>query len=276
MQGNLFETNTIPNFTKPPLPFMGNKTKMLKTIKACLDTLNIPDDTIFLDVFGGSGLIAHNLKAWYPNARVIWNDFDNYKERLELMPITQEILEKINALNIQNQNKKRMRPQDSNAIKEILESYLEKDLDCITISSWLLFSGNYATTKEKLLQSTYYNGIPKTLSTTKGYLQGVERVSMDFREVLAKYKGVNVLPILDPPYLNTQKGNYKMHFTLKDFLNIFNILRNYPTSILFSSTKSENQEFLDYFKIPYQVCQKDFFLKADNKDLLFFIQQKVA
>lgn len=272
MQQSLFET--IPNYYKPPLPFMGNKTRMLKTIKTCLETLNIPDDTIFLDVFGGSGLVAHNIKQWYPNNRVIWNDFDNYKGRLDLMPITQEILGKIQALKITD--KEKINTQDTKAIKKILEYYPEKVLDCTTLSTWLIFGGNYLKTKEKLLQGNYYNRIITTKLEKEGYLQGVERESMDFKELLEKYKGDNVLPILDPPYLQTQKGNYRAHFMLKDFFDLFKKIQDYKNCFLFGSTKSENQEFLDYFKIPYQIYQKDFSLKADNKDLLFFIQQKAA
>ncbi len=269
MQESLFET--IPNYYKPPLPFMGNKTRILKTIKACLEKVEITKDTIFLDVFGGSGLIAHNLKMWYPNNRVIWNDFDNYQERLNKISITQEILEKINALKIQS--KEKITPQESKAIKEILESYPAKDLDCITISAWLAFSGNYATTKEQLLRLNFYNKPPKALNDSKGYLQGVERVSMDFKDLLDKYKGDSILPILDPPYLQTQKGNYRMHFMVKDFLHLMDRIKDFKICLLFSSTKSENQEILEYFNIPYQAYEQNFNLRTDNKDLLLFIQQ---
>ncbi len=191
MQESLFETQQIPNFSKPPLPFMGNKTRMLKPLKACLETLTISKDTIFLDVFGGSGLIAYNLKMQYPNNRVIWNDFDNFQERLRSYPITQEILERIIALKIQS--KEKLTPQESKNVKEILESYPEKDLDCITISAWLLFSGKYAITKEALLRSTFYNRITKSLSKSVGYLQGVERVQMDFNFTIKEFnKRLNV------------------------------------------------------------------------------------
>ena len=57
---------------------MGNKKNMLKHIKQVLQDMQrdgyINDETIFLDVFGGSGLISHNIKQWYPKNRVIWND----------------------------------------------------------------------------------------------------------------------------------------------------------------------------------------------------------
>lgn len=55
----------------------------------------IKQDTIFLDVFGGSGLLSHNLKRWYPHNEVVWNDFDNYQARLNNAPITQELKDEL-------------------------------------------------------------------------------------------------------------------------------------------------------------------------------------
>lgn len=66
-------------------------------------------------------------------------------------------------------------------------SYPQKDLDCITISDWLLFGGNYAMTKEALLRSTFYNRITKSLSKSVGYLQGVERVQMDSNSTIKEF-----------------------------------------------------------------------------------------
>ena len=55
---------------------------------------------VFLDLFGGSGLLSHHLKCRYPNNRVVWNDFDNYAERLkpERIKILQEIQAFANAV----------------------------------------------------------------------------------------------------------------------------------------------------------------------------------
>lgn len=36
-----------------------------------------------VDVFGGSGLLSHTVKRIKPKARVIYNDFDGYSERLK-------------------------------------------------------------------------------------------------------------------------------------------------------------------------------------------------
>ena len=46
---------------------------------------NIKDDGegwTIIDTFGGSGLLSHAAKRLKPKARVIYNDFDGYTERL--------------------------------------------------------------------------------------------------------------------------------------------------------------------------------------------------
>lgn len=82
-------------YKQPPLPFMGNKRNMLKHIKAVLETMQedgqIDSETIFIDCFGGSGLVSHNIKQWYPSNRVVWNDYDNYQERLNHLDTTEQL-----------------------------------------------------------------------------------------------------------------------------------------------------------------------------------------
>lgn len=67
-------------FTKAPLPFMGQKRKFLKQFKPAL--VGFSPTATYVDLFGGSGLLSHTVKAVYPDAKVVYNDFDNYRERL--------------------------------------------------------------------------------------------------------------------------------------------------------------------------------------------------
>ena len=41
-----------------------------------------PPGTVFVDLFGGSGLLSHITKYYHPESRVIYNDFDNYRHRI--------------------------------------------------------------------------------------------------------------------------------------------------------------------------------------------------
>ena len=54
-----------------------------------------PDDAVFVDLFGGSGLLSHITKCQKPDATVVYNDFDNYRRRLENIPRTNALLDKI-------------------------------------------------------------------------------------------------------------------------------------------------------------------------------------
>lgn len=55
-----------------PLPFVGQKRMFAREFTKVLQ--QFPDDTIFVDLFGGSGLLSHIAKRKKPNARVIYND----------------------------------------------------------------------------------------------------------------------------------------------------------------------------------------------------------
>ena len=44
------------NYNQAPLPFQGQKRKFVKLFAEKIETL--PDDTIFVDLFGGSGLLS--------------------------------------------------------------------------------------------------------------------------------------------------------------------------------------------------------------------------
>lgn len=47
-----------------PLPFCGQKRYCVKKFIEILD--NYPSDAVYLDLFGGSGLLSHNVKEKYP------------------------------------------------------------------------------------------------------------------------------------------------------------------------------------------------------------------
>ena len=46
----------------------------------------------YVDLFGGSGLLSHTVKQYYPDANVIYNDFDNYSQRLDNVEKTNNII----------------------------------------------------------------------------------------------------------------------------------------------------------------------------------------
>lgn len=77
-------------FKAAPLPFMGQKRKFLKQFEPALKKYS--STATYVDLFGGSGLLSHTVKSLYPNATVIYNDFDNYRLRLENVDRTNKLL----------------------------------------------------------------------------------------------------------------------------------------------------------------------------------------
>lgn len=267
-------------YTKPPLPFMGNKRNMLKHIKQVLETMRadgeIDGGSIFIDVFGGSGLVAHNIKQWYPRNQVIWNDYDNYQKRLDHIAQTESlrewIYEKVRGVEYQNALPKEIK-QEILAHIHALETQGEH-IDYTVISSYLLFSGRYARDFTDLSKCNFYKSISATKLTAQGYLHGVERVSLDFIDLLDSYKHIkNKCLILDPPYLQTQVGNYKDHFNLGQFFNL--IERVQRPYLFFGSDRSDIIVAFEYLKRYHKelagyTFNSSYLLGGNNTDYIIY------
>ena len=53
---------------------------------------------VFVDLFGGSGLLSHIAKRSKPDATVVYNAFDNYRFRLKNIPQTNKLIADIREL----------------------------------------------------------------------------------------------------------------------------------------------------------------------------------
>ena len=87
-------------FKQAPLPFVGQKRMFLNHFKAILNE-QIPGDGegwTIIDTFGGSGLLSHTAKQLKPRARVIYNDFDGYAERIKYIDDINRLRAQIAAL----------------------------------------------------------------------------------------------------------------------------------------------------------------------------------
>lgn len=267
-------------YTKPPLPFMGNKKNMLKHIKQVLETMRadgeIDGESIFIDVFGGSGLVAHNIKQWYPRNQVLWNDYDNYQKRLDHITQTESLrewlYEKVRGVEYQNVLPKEIK-QEILAHIHTLETQGEY-IDYTTLSSYLLFSGNYVRDFTELSKRIFYNRISATRLSAQGYLDGVERVSLDFIDLLDSYKHIkNKCLILDPPYLQTQVGNYKDHFSLGQFFSLIESVQK--PYLFFGSDRSDIIEVFEYLKRHHKELEgytfnSAYLLGGNNTDYIIY------
>lgn len=70
---------------KAPLSFTGNKRNALKTLYECCKSgdIVVGDDTVIVDVFGGSGLLSNFFKQLYPNNTVIYTHIKNKQQNIQ-------------------------------------------------------------------------------------------------------------------------------------------------------------------------------------------------
>ncbi|MCE8726509.1 DNA adenine methylase, partial [Phocaeicola vulgatus] len=83
-------------YSQAPLPFVGQKRMFASEFRKVLKRFS--DRTVFVDLFGGSGLLSHITKRERPDSTVIYNDHDNYRERLENISRTNALLSDLRRL----------------------------------------------------------------------------------------------------------------------------------------------------------------------------------
>lgn len=239
-------------FKQAPLPFVGQKRMFLTHFKAILSE-QIPGDGegwTIVDTFGGSGLLSHTAKQLKPKARVIYNDFDGYAERIKHIDDINRLRRQISALLSVVPRQKRI--TDKTLKAEIIGAIKAFDgyVDLTSLASWLLFSGQQVGTFEELCRRDFWHCVRQTdYPAADGYLDGVEVVSESFHTLLPRFMDdPQAVFVLDPPYLCTKQESYKQahYFDLIDFLRLVNITR--PPYIFFSSTKSEFVRFIEYMQ----------------------------
>jgi hypothetical protein len=235
-------------YTSAPLPFQGQKRRHVKEFANIIKALK---PGLVIDLFGGSGLLAHTAKRTWPQSRVIYNDYDNYCERLAHVAETNKQL--LYARKILQEY-----PKDSRITgkqREDILKFLEKEnkrgyVDWITLSSSLCFAMNYVMSFEELQKDTMYNNVRRDDYTTDGYLDGLEVVRTDYSELCAQYRNApRALFVADPPYLSTDTSTYNSdnYWKLKDYLNVLTTLDglNY---VYFTSNKSQILDLCEWME----------------------------
>lgn len=260
---NVYLKQKPKTFTTAPLPFMGQKRRFLKQFKSCLNG-QFPDAKLFVDLFGGSGLLSHTIKRNYPEKRVIYNDYDHYSKRIENIAVTNRLLAELRTIVADRQKDARL---DDIAKKRILDVVLKYDqrsyVDYITLSSNLLFSMKYVLNYDDLTKQTFYNCIRSSDYSAESYLDGIEVISEDYFAVYSQYKDVpGVVFVVDPPYLSTECSVYDNYWKLKDYLNVLRVL-NGTSYIYFTSNKSSIIELCEWidqnkdFENPFKSSNKE-------------------
>lgn len=248
---------------KPPLPFLGAKSRAIRSIYEYFKDIDL-SDCIIIDLFGGSGLLANMFKQMYPESTVIFNDFDNYKDRIDRMEETKEQFEyiwhklnEIHKYDFSVYKKPKLTKEQLKVFNEYVKN-LPDTADKITIYSKFNFRGCFSTNPD--LKTRYVANKSGTIEIKKfkDYLKGVEVVSEDYKNIMNKPKynkqteNKKIIYLLDPPYSHTSQHLYKGQFTLKDTMDLIkNIKDNY--FVFFSSEASSGSEYFEYnYSRPYK------------------------
>lgn len=173
-----------------PLPFMGQKRYFLRDFAEVLESAAGEIDTV-VDLFGGSGLLSHTAKRVLPGCRVVYNDFDRYDRRLAAVEDTNAILtaikERLSGLE-PNQRLTDRERADVLAIVNDAQNRLGW-VDILTIGRSVLFSGKWVTSLDELRKHTMYNRVRPGAYECEGYLDGLEVVHMDYRDLFERERG---------------------------------------------------------------------------------------
>lgn len=236
----------MKNYNQSPLPFQGQKRRFLKLFKETLK--EYPEMGVYVDLFGGSGLLSHAVKQIYPDARVVWNDYDDFQTRLNNVSQTNALLAKLRPLLADEPKDKKVRETVRQQILDIVAA--EPWVDYVSLSSNLLFSGNYMMNFEQLEGEAFYNKIRQSDYDVEGYLTGVERVQTDYKKAYEHFKNEpNVVFLVDPPYLSTDTKTYNSdsYWRLRDYLDVLSVLdgSNY---FYFTSNKSQIVELCEWIE----------------------------
>lgn len=230
---------TKKQYLSAPLPFVGQKRNFAKPFIKVLE--QYPDGTTFVDLFGGSGLLSHIAKYQKPHSKVVYNDYDNYRQRLERIPETNELLARLREI---ASGIPRRAPIKGEAREQVFAAIAEHEarygwVDYISLSPSVLFSMKYKLSLEDLRKEVLYNKIRTTdFAPACDYLDGLTVTSADYREVFDQYKDEPyVVFLVDPPYLSTEAGTYKMYWKLSDYLDVLTVLKG-RRFIYFTSNKS--------------------------------------
>ncbi|MCS4534227.1 hypothetical protein [Neisseria montereyensis] len=234
-------------YSKAPLPFVGQKRNFIKHFVSVLD--NIPGDGegwTIVDVFGGSGLLAHVAKRVKPAARVIYNDYDDYASRVRAIPDINRLRHIIQGHLAGYSKNQRISDSTKQAIIADIERF--DGYKChVVLSSWLLFSGRQVEDWQKLYKAEWYAKLPiNDYLVADDYLDGLEITRQSYTDLIPLFdSNPKALLLLDPPYLSTAQAAYAQvnRFGLVDFLKLVSLTR--PPYLFFSSTRSEFVDYVD-------------------------------
>ncbi len=256
--------------TRTPLPFQGNKSVCRKEVIEVLSRIDIGEDTVFVDLFGGSLYLSYLVKSKFPGCNVVCNDYDNYCERLRNIPDTNRLLSLLREVLKDVGHGVKLSDEQRESVREVITSFRESGgfVDYITIASSLFYSGLSAGCADDLLKNNaLYNRVRDDgydEQSAERYIEGIDIVRLDWTELFERYKGrSDVVFIADPPYGKTYCGGYKCEWNMADTYKTLRILKE-ERYLYFTSSKTGIRELLEYLNDEYD-CGYEFEVVEVNR-----------
>ena len=274
--------------TRPPLPFLGNKAESRKYILQILETY-IPtviqeNEFYIVDVFGGSGFCAYLARQVFPDIQhvhVVYNDYDNYLDRLMKIDQTNRILQKCRAI-VRTPQEKRMTDAEKHAIEEIIEQ--EESPDIKTISTHFTYTCGWCDSYEDLKKkSAFYNRLSRDTYKTSAaeYLEDIDVIRADWEVIVNYFMDKPTLFIIDPPYLYSDKVLYNTkYWKLDKYMLLLSKIMSMEHVILFSEKGGEFSSIINSFYHDFGIklfrdYVKHFVLNARNIGYNKRIQEEI-
>jgi hypothetical protein len=233
---------------KPPLPFAGHKGQWLSELTEI--ALNIPVGCTVFDVFGGSGCCAEIIKRARPDLTVLWNDFDNYRARLDNADKTERLRRFfLEHLGLPVKKGTTFQPPLTVEQRQFVFDTIDHELashgfvDIQTLSRWFYLYPQKSVRLAKA-QGKMYNRVPVkpyNLDACASWLSGCVRNAVTFTGLDAPFvingqpasprnflSSRNVLFVLDPPYLSTLCDDYRNREALRILESICDLCDRLP------------------------------------------------
>lgn len=246
---------------KAPLPFLGQKRNWIRYLPELINGnlfekgFSNYKKGVWVDMFGGSGLLSYNIKQLCPDAEVIYNDFDGYSNYLtdESADILKSVGKLLEPYFKKYKHREKTNANDTKEIRKIyffVKNKYKQKLYLTLLHSCLWFGPIIGDNIKKIEnRKNHYINSKELLSENfheifEKYLHGLNVIKgVDFKELIQQYKdNKNAVFICDPPYLNTCTGNYKSGFDKNNFDFLVENIR--PPFIAFSSMKNNLRELL--------------------------------
>lgn len=220
------------------LPYVGGKYGDLDHIYKVLKPM-IKPNTVFVDCFGGSGTVALNVKNWFPDITIVYNDLSpstvsciNYIINNDYETIMNDL--KRNPTDAKNKFREKKPLIDYEMLLLIKKSF-----------HGIMGSGHLDVSRGVSINQ-------KNLQKFKEIFSNIIIENIDYQKLVDKYKSdSSVLFYMDPPYISTYVGDYTGRFDKSDYDKILEIMKKSTVILHIEFIGYSYDKFKDYLKYYY-------------------------